>query len=607
MSRQPVRVVVDSVRPIGVPLTSDSRHTNASHFARNLCLKLTAPNDHDEPFQVFLLCRRVSSRSQLQALLWDANLMSVFVRGLCTGGVVIMVSARVAGDVTAWFGEKVVTVQDVSCREPIGFRVLNLVLGPMISNPQYSVLLQKLMEADFVCAENEHFIKADHFRTKVRSWFTAGHCAVVDDATGVEYFAQCRSRLWMIVSIGVQSASNKGTVTLHDFVYENMELNHSCFQDRLGRGTGVLAPLRSFLADVIAILGGPSLSLIHDIHLDSCGTFHYAKIELCRDVRVEGHVEEARDLSYISPLPRGFTISSTCNEIVAAEAMRCIHNDKHEDLMGKLIESESCPVEIYLEYDIAKAVRVIPNTHAVMRRRYAGLLSRRERNLSGIIPDLSHAQHPTEQKTSLIRSVDAEGYVVQYGLPTIAIMSVISAALTGAIVFAISRDSDVNAADMSTLGLTSIAFLMITLPQLYVSFIGDGYSIAELYRGRVPLQRMLKLHGVGFLRECVAEGVAVENAISGRNACFLMGRATGRLPIGPVRLQDLDDRWDYGISGNGALCMRYKGIVADMQVIQRSVGGRQRRWWHCAVLGNHIRKGMGTDNVKEILGNGEVG
>lgn len=45
-----------------------------------------------------------------------------------------------------------------------------------------------------------------------------------------------------------------------------------------------------------------------------------------------------------------------------------------------------------------------------------------------------------------------------------------------------------------------------------------------------------------------------------------MLEARGTLEVGPVQINDLDDRWDYGIKANGELCMRHRGRVGAMQV-----------------------------------------
>lgn len=468
-------------------------------------------------------------------------------------------------------------------------------------------LLHGLAIADFVSAANEHFTAPDHYFRKVQSWFASSHCIRLEVHTGVEYFAQLRAGLWMMVSIGLQSASDRGRVTLRQFLYEGHAINPECVQDHIGHAdAGGMDDLRRFLHESVLLLAGPNMSLIHDVHFDKLDGIQFAKIELCRDVRTNDSIEEHGDLSYISRRAPGFMTLFRGNLRVAAEAMRTVFDDTHERNMGDLFEKDNVSIAIYKEYDIAKAIRVVPHAYAVNRRRYAGILAHRRLD----VPTAQTAVHNHVTPTQRIHRVTTERVAVNHEWLVLIMFTSLSIVGAGIAAFAVSLDSRVTSADLLTVTVTILIFLMFSLPQLYVSVMGGGYTIGEFFRGCVPIAACLRRHDVAFLKECVSRGVDVENFVSGRFACFLMNEARGRFEVGPVQIRDLDDRWTYGINGNGELCMRYRNKVGVLQPLAKKcpVSGRILRWWHCAVIAHgEIMKGVLTSDVKIELGDGEVG
>lgn len=603
--------------------TCDS-DAEAKKFAQDLGLRLANPKELEKD-PVSLLCYRLASLHALQALLWDRKLMEDLLVCLLGAGVIVIVQEQASEQIDSCFGNGFIIIQRASkLIEPAEYVALHLTIDPKLIpsddpeqasqstcplSPQLKYALGKMADMGFISPLNEPDSGQILYEHKVRSWFEAGFSSVVDNETGIEYFADFRDGIWMLLSIGVQSASKMGCVSLYDFVYAGQEVEPTCFHDRIGIGTepSTMVALREFLNDAVALLGGPSMALVHEVSIDSVGTLRYIKVELCRNVRIDDdRLTEEGDLSYIKRAPVGFTFTAGLDEMIAAKAMRCVHNDSYDSDIGRLFRSDMIPMDLYLKYDIAKAIRVVSHNRAIMRRRYAGIVAERKKD-DLKLPCADTAEHRGIERTNLIREVDADGRVVQFGMVTLRTLGLISLIISGGAAFLISFDKTVNAAEIYSTGVETLVLLMVALPSIYATYVGYGHSVGDVYNGRAPMGWLLKRHGEGFLRECVSKGVELEGLVSGRHGCYMMGRASGSLRMGPVRIADLDSRWDYGVNDKGLLCLRYKSRVGDMQVLEEDKGGRRLRWWHCQVQESEIVKGFHPIDVIDHIGDGEVG
>lgn len=427
--------------------------------------------------------------------------------------------------------------------------------------PRYCALLDRLGDLGFLREPNKRFVPDVHkaYRKMVNKWLADSHSIVVDNRTGVEYFAQFRNDSWMMVSIGVQSASDIGGVKLHEYLCEGLDINSESFHNRIGQNDHG-APLRDFLISAVGILGCPNTALIHDVYLDSVQEFEYVEIELCR--ALWGTIPEPGDISFISRTGAGITVFSQCNKDVPTAAMCTSYTSECEDDMKRQFEHSEVPLDVYLKYEIANAVRVVPHNSAVNRRRYAALLSQRKPPLE--VPNDVNARF-VSVCTSRIKTVDAAGRPIRHQWTIPLVLARISVCCASVIVFGLSYDLNVNAAELVATGLASLTLLLVSIPQLYVGFIG-GYHIGELYRGITPVSWILHKYGFSFLRECLSKGVNVEPFISGHNASYLLNKAAGNIRMPRPRLRDLDDRWNYGVNKDGQLCIRYRNAIGVMRV-----------------------------------------
>ncbi|PXF46839.1 hypothetical protein BWQ96_03368 [Gracilariopsis chorda] len=545
--------------------------------------------------------------------------MREFCIALINAGVVIVTRRQAEQTLSAWFGADTVSAAPIRRSMPTGEVALLLRANPdVVENDdnvlgfhriyrdgvplrRYIAMLRRLCAADFVSAENERFVDKDYYLKKVQAWFASGHATVLERHTGVEYFALFRSGTCVLVSVGVYEATDRPCTPFFHFVHAGSSLQHTCGHDMLGIADveGQQA-LREMLLEVVPILGGPSMALIYAVSSSVVASFRFAKVELCRAVHSTGG--RLGDLSWVYRCTPAYDVVPIADENVVAKAMRAVHDESLADDIAHLLEGDNVPVGLLLRYDVAKAVCAIPHSQAVNRLRYAGLLSRRDL----LVPTAIYARHDKVQCSSIIHSVDAEGRVVgrKWLIRVIALFSLCAAVVTA---YLFSLDRNVNSAEVFGTGIAMVTVLLITLPQLYVECIGAGYSIRELYRGCVPMAALMEREGVAFLKECLRKGADVEGVISGRHGCFLLGTARGGLEVGPVKVDDLDDRWDYGLNDRGVLCLRYRGIVGDMQVREQEVDGKMCRWWHCAVVGSTIVKGVSKCEVLDKLGQGEIG
>ncbi|KAI0564491.1 hypothetical protein FGB62_25g610 [Gracilaria domingensis] len=583
----------------------------ATDFAKARAFSI-AP--HDQSSQPALLCHTISSRHALQSILWSARVMHAFCTALVRAGVVLVTHSQTEQPlVSSWFGPDTVTVVQFRRNLPGGEIALLLRAHPNLGEKNQSLpprrnippndidVLRMLCSADFVSAENEHFVDHDYYLKKVQAWPASGHATVLERHTGVEYFALFRSGICLLVSIGVCDATDRPCTTFYDFVHAGKPLLYACGHDMLGiAGVEEQNALRLMLGDVVPILGGPSMALIYGVSSGCVAGFKFAKVELCKAEFSPGGM--VGDLSWVSRCAPGFDVVPIADEVVVADAMRAAHDGKLASDIAHLLEGNDVPVELLLEYDVAKAVCAIPHQRAVNRLRYAALLSRRPL----LVPNSTDARYDGVKPTSIIQNVDAEGRVVghKWLVRAIALLSLCGAAVSA---YFVSIDENVSRAEILGTALAVGTVLLITLPQIFVETIGAGYSIGELYRGCLPMTVMMKRKDVAFLKECLRNGADVEGVISGRHGCFLLGRARGKLEVGPVKVEDLDDRWDYGLNDKGVLCLRYRGLVGDMQVRERMINGMKCRWWHCAVYGSEIVKGVNKGEVLEHLGSGEIG
>eukprot|EP00178_Gracilaria_changii_P001241 TRINITY_DN1171_c1_g1_i1.p1 TRINITY_DN1171_c1_g1~~TRINITY_DN1171_c1_g1_i1.p1 ORF type:complete len:612 (+),score=67.05 TRINITY_DN1171_c1_g1_i1:925-2760(+) len=559
-----------------------------------------------------LLCHPISNFCELQSLLWSSCVMRAFCSALTSTGVVVVTQSHAEHAlVSSWF-DSGTTIVTSFCRDMPTGEVAYLLRAhpklpeskhtiPQNASPRDMAVLENFCKVGLVSAANEHFVNDDYYITKVQAWSAAGHATVLERHTGVEYFALFRSGMCLLVSVGVYEATDRPCTTFYNFVHAEEPLKHTCGHDMLGivdtEGQHVL---RSMLGDIAAILGGPSMALIYAVCSGCVAGFRFAKVDLCK--AEVARVGKLGDLSWVKKCAAGYDVVPFADEKIVAKAMQAAHDAEVAFDVERLLEGDNVPVELLLSYDVAKAVCSIPHQRAMNRLRYAALLSRRDL----LIPTNLDARYDKVEATSIIHSLDAEGRVVghKWLVRVIVLLSICGAAVAA---YFVSRDDNVNSAEVLGTALAVGSVLLITLPQIFVEAIGTGYSIGELYRGCLPMTVVMKRRDVAFLKECLREGADVERVISGRHGCFLLGRARGSLDIGPAKVKDLDDRWDYGLNDRGVLCLRYGGLVGDMQVRERTIEGKLCRWWHCAVVGNKIVKGVSKAELLKYLGEGEIG
>ncbi|CAN8074821.1 unnamed protein product [Agarophyton chilense] len=589
----------------------------ASAFA---CPRGFSLTDAIQPSQPALLCHRIDCRQALQSLLWSCRVMHAFSIALAGAGVILFTDRQIKQSLPAWFPAGAVhPVPYLAGSTPPDevafllrarpnlvsndvYKNLHTVLPDHISLRRYAAVLACLVKADFISSENEQLLDDHYYLAKVQAWSAAGYANVLERHTGIEYFARFNPDVCVLISVGLYSATDRPCDTLHDFVYERAPLRYTLGHDTLGvANTEGQNSLRSMLHDVVSLLGGPSMALIYAVSSGCVAGFRFAKIDLCRAEYSSGG--ELGDLSWISRPPKGYDIIPIADERVVGDAMMSLHCEGFDRDMEKMLEGDNVPVPILLRYDVRKAICAIPHRRAMNRLRYAALLSRR----TIVVPDATNALYPRVEPTSIIHTVNVEGRIVRREWlvrSAIVFVAVCGAAGAG---YGVSRDDRVNDAEVLGTVLAVLIGLVITVPQLYVECIGAGYSIGDFYRGCLPMTLIMERRGLAFLKECVRKGADVEGVISGRNGCFLLGRAKGNLGEGPVKVEDLDDRWDYGVNDKGVLCLRYRGLVGDMQIREREKKGKMCRWWHCAVIGSKIVKTVSPFEVRKLLGDGEIG
>lgn len=419
----------------------------------------------DQTSRPCLLCHGISSRRALQCILWSDRIMREVCTALITMGLVIVIKSQHEQALCAWFGTDTVSAERIRRSMPTGeVAILLRANVDMVENDDnllefqklhrdvvpaglYVAMLRRLCAADFVSAENEHFVDKDYYVKKVQAWSDLGHATVLERHTGVEYFALFRSGTCVLVSVGLYEATDRPCTPLFHFLHEGLPLQYTCGHDMLGVADveGQQA-LRHVLSDVVPILGGSSMALIYAVSSSCVGEFRFVKVELCRPAQIPGG--KLGDLSWIYRCTAAYDLVPIADENVLAKAMRAVHDKSLADDIAHLLEGDNVPIGLLLKYDVAKAVCAIPHQQAVNRLRYAALLSQRDL----LVPTAAYARYNNVTCSSIIRSVDAEGRVVgrKRFIRGIVVFPLLVAAVSA---YCISRDENVNSAEVLSTGI----------------------------------------------------------------------------------------------------------------------------------------------------------